>query len=148
MKDQHYGVLLSGPYYDLLVRFNKAKERANTWGELLEMLGPNGTEFVMGFTHTDGYVAQAEDRLQLIRDDVWVLYSDEFPQTQCAEESYAFYGHNFPIVEGAIRVTTEYGEDLCFYPKTSFPDLKTHLESLGHSLVYKLAGPGSRIYAY
>jgi hypothetical protein len=57
---QSHGVLLSRAYYELIVRFAQAKDRANTWRELLQMLGPNAGEFVIGFTHTDGYTAAAE----------------------------------------------------------------------------------------
>lgn len=142
------GVLLSRPYYELVVHFAQAKELANTWGELLGMVGPNAAEFVMGFTHTDGYVAEDGDSIESIRELVWVLHSDEFPLTQCAEESYTFYGSQFPPVEGAVRASTEYGEELRFYPKTSFFQLKAHLEHLGHSVAYAPSDCGDRIYAY
>jgi hypothetical protein len=79
---------------------------------------------------------------------VWVLHTDEFPLTQCAEESYAFYGKQFPAIDGAITAATEYGEELRFYPKTSFFELKAHLENLGQSVACTVRASHNQIYAY
>lgn len=127
------GVLLERAYYELLVRFEHARSSVGTWGELLEMLGPNATEFVLTFTQCDQRVAEAGDRIDSLMDDVWVLHTEEFPFVQCAEESFSFHGDCFPE-EGGLAAWTEYGEEFRFYPESSFLNLKRHLEREGHTL--------------
>jgi hypothetical protein len=129
-----YGVLLDRPYHELLVRFEHARGSAATWGELLKMLGPNEAEFVLLFTQCDELLPEASDSIESLLDDVWVLYTEEFPFVQCAEESYSFYGSCFPEVEGARVVWTEYGMQFRLYPESSFLYLKRHLERGGHTL--------------
>lgn len=128
-----YGVLLERAYYQLLVKFEHARSTAGTWGELLEILGPNATEFVLTFTQCDERVAQASDSIDSLMDDVWVLCTEEFPFVQCAEESFSFHGDCFPE-EGGLVAWTEYGEQFRFYPESSFLNLKRHLERGGHTL--------------
>jgi len=131
--DDGNGVLLERAYYELLVRFEHARSSVGTWGELLEMLGPNATAFVLTFTQYDQRVAEAGDRIDSLMDDVWVLRTEEFPFMQCAEESFSFYEDCFPK-EGGLAAWTEYGEEFRFYPESSFLNLKRHLEREGHTL--------------
>lgn len=127
-----YGVLLERAYHELLVRFEHARNTAGTWGELLEMLGPNATEFVLTFTQCDERLPEAGDSIDSLLGDVWVLYTQEFPFVQCAEESFSFYGECFPE-EGALVATTEYDEEFRFFHESNFRRLK-HLEEQGHTL--------------
>jgi hypothetical protein len=129
-----YGVLLDRPYHELLVRFEHARRAAGTWGELLKMLGPSAAEFVLKYTDCDERVPEAGDSIESLRDEVWVLFTEEFPFVQCAEESYSFYGSCFPEVEGAMIACTEYGMEFRLYPESSFVHLRRHLEHGGHTL--------------
>jgi hypothetical protein len=129
-----YGVLLDRAYHELLVRFEHARRSAGTWGELLNMLGPNAARSVLVFTENDERVPDQGDSIESLRDEVWVLFTEEFPFVQCAEESHSFYGSSFPEVEGARTVWTEYGAEFRVYPESSFLYLKRHLERCGHTL--------------
>lgn len=129
-----YGVMLDRPYHELLLGFEHARRSAGTWGELLKMLGPNAAEFVLKFTGSDDRVPEAGDSIESLRDAVWVLFTEDFPFVQCAEESYSFYGGCFPEVEGAVIVWTEYGMEYRLYPEASFLHLKRHLEHGRHTL--------------
>jgi len=129
-----YGVLLDRPYYELLVRFEHARRSAGTWGELLNMLGPNAAKSVLVFAENDERVPEQDDSIESFRDVVWVLFTEEFPFVQCAEESHSLYGSSFPEVEGARTVCTEYGAEFRLYPESSFLRLKRHLERCGHTL--------------
>jgi len=112
------------------------------------MLGFNGEEFIRGFMQTDSYTPVPEDEIESIRDQVWVLHSDEFPLLQCAAESFAFYGRMFPAAEGVVEATTEYEQPLHLYPKQKFFEMKKMLESAGHTLEYRVFPGKPRIYAY
>jgi len=112
------------------------------------MLGFNGEEFIRGFMQTDSYTPVPEDEIESIRDQVWVLHSDEFPLLQCAAESFAFYGRMFTAAEGVVEATTEYEQPLHLYPKQKFFEMKKMLESAGHTLEYRVFPGKPRIYAY
>lgn len=129
-----YGVLLDRSYHELLVRFEHARRTAGTWDELLKMLGPHAAEFVLKFTGCDERTPEADDRIESLRDALWILFTEEFPFVQCAEESYSFYGSCFPEVEGAVIERTEYGMEFRLYPESSFLHLRRHLEHGGHTL--------------
>lgn len=128
-----YGVLLERSYYELLVRFEHARNSARTWGDVLEMLGPNATKFVLMFTQCDERVPEAGDSIDSLMGDVWVLYTEEFPFVQCAEESFSFYGDCFPE-EGALVASTDYDEEFRYFHESNFLRLKQHLEREGHTL--------------
>jgi hypothetical protein len=98
------------------------------------MLGPNATEFVLIFTQCDELVPEAGDSIESLSDNVWIVYTEEFPFLQCAEESFSCYGDCFPQVDGAVVASTEYGEEFLLYPESRFLELKRHLELGGHSV--------------
>ncbi|MEH6433837.1 hypothetical protein [Massilia sp. DD77] len=62
-----------------------------------------------------------------------MLFTEEFPFVQCAEEFFSSYGDCFSE-EGALVAWTDYGEEFRFYPESNFLNLKRHLEQGGHTL--------------
>lgn len=147
-KEESHGVILSRPHFDLVERFGRARKTATKWHELLAMLDSDAREFIRCFMQTDPYTPAPWDEIESIRDDVWILHSDEFPLLQCATESFALYGRMFPAVEGISETTTEYGEQLPFYPKQKFFAMKEILESAGHMNEYRMLPGKQRLYAY
>jgi hypothetical protein len=145
--DEKYGALLSRGYYRLLDRVHFAHRSAKTWGEYIELLGSDAG-YLDDFMQCDEVQPQESDLLEDIHNDVWVLSDIEFPITQCVQESFEFYGQNFPAFDDALTITTEYGMPLRLYPKARYLEIKAHLWDLGHQISEQRSEIPMHIYPY
>ena len=145
--DSEYGVVLDRDDYRLVDRFHLARETARTWDEFLGQFGEY-TRWLDDFMQFDETKPRNEDLLADLRDSVWVLGNDEFPLTQCAEESFGCYGSLFPDCEYALTIRTEYGMPLRLYPKTAYLAIKNHLAQAGHQISDVIATFPMHIYSY
>jgi hypothetical protein len=141
------GVLLSRQYKELLDRYHLADSTARTWGEFIEVMGPYAA-YLDDFMQYDEVEAEEWDTLDAIRHGVWVLNNLEFPITQCAQETFQFYGRHFPEFDDAVTIRTEYGMPLRLYPKSRYFELKAHLLDAGHKVSEEPSRVSMHIYAY
>lgn len=134
-KGGKYGVVLSRHYAEILEKFHRARNNARTWGEFMEMLGSKAANYIVPFTQCDDPKPVEDDLLDgLVCREVYVLSTDEFPLTQCAEETYTNHGRLFPKIPGAKGIRTEYGQRLELYPVEQFRKFKRHMDRQGYSL--------------
>lgn len=101
--DSEYGVVLSRDDYRLVDRFHLARQTAHTWDEFLEQFG-DYTHWLDDFMQFDETKPRGEDLLADLEDSLWVLGNDEFPLTQCVEESFGHYGSLFPKCDDAVTI--------------------------------------------
>jgi hypothetical protein len=144
--DNDHGAVLSRTYHTLVVRFHAARLVAGTWGEFLSMLGDNA-DYLEDFMQHDRTEPQDDDRLDNLN-GVWVLEDVGFPLTQCAQESFEFYGGHFPQCDGMLTIRTEYGMPLRLYPKSAYLGFKSHLAEAGHLVSEQMATFPMTIYQY
>ena len=144
--DSDHGVILTRAYHTLVSRFHLARGTARTWGEFLDMLGEDA-DYLEDFMQSDETEPQDGDLLGNLH-GVWVLDDAEFPLTQCAQESFQFYGHHFPECEGTVTIRTEYGMALRLFPKNAYLALKDHMTKLGHRMSEEVATFPMHIYPY
>jgi hypothetical protein len=135
--DNDYGVILTREDHTFVEQFHNARHTARTWGEFVDALGA-GVEDVEPFMQYDETEPRDNDRLY-DPSGVWILENDEFPVTQCAEETFTSYGHSFPELDVAVIIRTEYGMSTRLYPKSAYLELKTHLVEKGHRVSEKMA---------
>jgi hypothetical protein len=145
--DSDHGVILSRGYHTLVDRFHFAQQTARTWGEFLRELD-DGADYLEDFMQFDEVEPRDRDRLEDLRGSIWVLDNDEFPLTQCAQESFQFYGHHFPECAGTVKIRTEYDMPLLLYPKSAYFALKIHLMKAGHRVTEVMAAFPMNIYPY
>jgi len=145
--DSEYGVVLSRDDYRLVDRFHLARQTARTWDEFLEQFGEY-THWLDDFMQFDETKPRGEDLLADLEDSLWVLGNDEFPLTQCVEESFGHYGSLFPECDDAVTIRTEYGMPLRLYPKTACLAIKNHLAQAGHQMSDMIATFPMHIYSY
>jgi hypothetical protein len=144
--DNDLGVILSKAYHTLVGRFYLAQSTARTWGEFLDILGDDAG-YLDDFMQFDETVPRNGDVLKDLH-GIWVLDNAEFPLTQCAQESFEFYGHHFPRCEGAVTIRTEYGMSLVLYPKSAYLILKAHLTQAGLRVSEEMATFPMTIHPY
>jgi hypothetical protein len=144
--DNDYGAILTRGYHTLAEQFHIARHTTGTWGEFLAALG-DSADYLEPFMEHDETEPRDNDRLDDLS-GVWVLENDEFPVTQCAEETFTFYGHSFPELDGAVMIRTEYGMSIRLYPKSAYLELKTHLVEKGHRVSEEIARYPMCIFHY
>lgn len=97
----------------------------------MRALGKDGAAFVKIFTQCDERRAKDADLLEHLVEDVFALNDEEFPITQCVEETHTLFGVHFPVAAAFPKMKTEYGRSYHVYPKAKFVELAEHFEKSG-----------------
>jgi hypothetical protein len=145
--ENDYGVILTREYHTFVERFHLSRQTAMTWGEFITGLGDDAG-YLDDFMQFDGTEPRDGDRLEDLCGQVWVLDDVEFPLTQCAQETFEWYGRYLPQCDDVLAITTEYGMPLLLYQRSSYLGLKSFLTAGGHHMTEEMATFPMTVFSY
>lgn len=135
------GVFLTPEYFQLLMNFHFALEKAHTWGEFWGSFDSSTQDFLSLFMQYDQFEPKNSDLISEISDEMFIFGSQEFPVTQCAEQTTTAHGSLFPSNHLLRCLRTEYGESIDVYSAKDISGLLEETTEAGldveviHSLI-------------
>ncbi len=118
-------------HFQLMINFNFALLHANTWGDFSCICGPDTRAFIEPFLETGEYKPRSKEILSDLKDELWILYDNEFPGTQCAEETTTFFGGLFPSGHLIRTIYTEYRHEIDLYGLEGIDEMIKEVEQSG-----------------
>lgn len=133
------GVFISREHYQFLLQFRRALATAELWGDFLEAIGPWGARFIAPFMQCDDIKPSANSKMTDLYDELFILHEEEFPLTQCAEETFTKHISRLLLDEPYDYLVTEYGMRIGYYSTARFVALKDKIECQGPTVDCKRA---------
>ena len=143
-----YGVFITRNYFEFLNTFYRNKQQSKTFGEFWNLLGESGRGFVKPFMQCDDRFPEMDEKISDIESEIWILDDQEFPITQCVEETYTNYSDLMPEEYCKEFIKTEYGQEIGMFLIADFVYLKDLMEN-NNCMISSLKSPfPMNIYNY
>lgn len=138
-------------HHRILINYHYALSTSKTWGDFCKSLNKSTKEYLSAFSSPDDIsAAEIKESVYMVdlMQELWVLYDDEFPTTQCAEETATLYGKLLPQEDISETITTEYGEEIYLYKISDTPKIVKKCEEAGLKVAIEEASFPIKLHHY
>lgn len=119
--------------FQIMVNFSSAVQNARTWGDFRCICGPETLEYIRPFLEVGDDIGPEDGALLSdVWDHVFVLYDNETPLTQCAEETTRVVRGLLPSKYAIETIVTEYGAEIDLSGVDRIDPMLNELRNLGY----------------